>query len=119
MTGRIALALACLMAAATARAQDDEPRDSERLTARGEAGVEYVGEPRAITNHAVHAGSLWTLLKSVWRWQAVAAVVNDEKQVLMMWRHRFITDSWAWELPMGLIEPGETPAEAAAAGTPV
>ncbi|WP_333769588.1 NUDIX hydrolase [Streptomyces sp. IBSBF 2435] len=45
---------------------------------------------------------------------AVAAVVNAEKQVLMMWRHRFITDSWAWELPMGLVEPGETPAEAAA-----
>ena len=45
---------------------------------------------------------------------AVAAVVNDQKQVLMMWRHRFITDSWAWELPMGLIEVGETPAEAAA-----
>jgi 8-oxo-dGTP pyrophosphatase MutT (NUDIX family) len=44
---------------------------------------------------------------------AVATVVNDQKQVLMMWRHRFITDSWAWELPMGLIEPGETPAEAA------
>ena len=32
----------------------------------------------------------------------------------MMWRHRFITDSWAWELPMGLIEDGETPEEAAA-----
>ncbi|MEU9079002.1 NUDIX hydrolase [Kitasatospora sp. NPDC048538] len=45
---------------------------------------------------------------------AVAAVVNDRKQVLMMWRHRFITDSWAWELPMGLIEAGESPAEAAA-----
>lgn len=27
----------------------------------------------------------------------------------MMWRHRFITDSWAWELPMGLVEEGETP----------
>ncbi|MDH6112272.1 8-oxo-dGTP pyrophosphatase MutT (NUDIX family) [Kitasatospora sp. MAP12-15] len=45
---------------------------------------------------------------------AVTAVVNSEKQVLMMWRHRFITDSWAWELPMGLIEADETPAEAAA-----
>lgn len=45
---------------------------------------------------------------------AVAAVVNSQKQVLMMWRHRFITDSWAWELPMGLIEADETPAEAAA-----
>ncbi|MCM2426877.1 NUDIX domain-containing protein [Streptomyces sp. SID13666] len=45
---------------------------------------------------------------------AVAAVVNDQREILMMWRHRFITDSWAWELPMGLIEEGETPDEAAA-----
>ncbi|MFE1921721.1 NUDIX hydrolase [Streptomyces asoensis] len=45
---------------------------------------------------------------------SVAAVVNDRKEVLMMWRHRFITDSWAWELPMGLVEEGETPEEAAA-----
>ncbi|QFQ98867.1 NUDIX hydrolase [Streptomyces phaeolivaceus] len=45
---------------------------------------------------------------------AVAAVVNDRHEVLMMWRHRFITDSWAWELPMGLVEEGESPEEAAA-----
>ncbi|MGW1074248.1 NUDIX hydrolase [Streptomyces sp. NPDC002537] len=45
---------------------------------------------------------------------AVAAVVNDRREVLMMWRHRFITDTWAWELPMGLIEEGETPEQAAA-----
>ncbi|MFC7929317.1 NUDIX hydrolase [Streptomyces cinereoruber] len=45
---------------------------------------------------------------------AVAAVVNDRREVLMMWRHRFVTDAWAWELPMGLVEDGETPAEAAA-----
>ncbi|MGW3662548.1 NUDIX hydrolase [Streptomyces sp. NPDC005141] len=45
---------------------------------------------------------------------AVAAVVNDRQEVLMMWRHRFITDSWAWELPMGLVEESETPEEAAA-----
>ncbi|GHF61806.1 NUDIX hydrolase [Streptomyces mashuensis] len=45
---------------------------------------------------------------------AVAAVVNDRREVLMMWRHRFITDAWAWELPMGLIEEGESPEEAAA-----
>ncbi|MFE3931575.1 NUDIX hydrolase [Streptomyces sp. YIM B13508] len=45
---------------------------------------------------------------------AVAAVVNDRQEVLMMWRHRFITNSWAWELPMGLVEEGETPEEAAA-----
>lgn len=45
---------------------------------------------------------------------AVAAVVNDRREVLMMWRHRFITDAWAWELPMGLVEDGESPEEAAA-----
>jgi 8-oxo-dGDP phosphatase len=39
---------------------------------------------------------------------AVAAVLNDRQEVLMMWRHRFITDAWAWELPMGLVEAGET-----------
>ncbi|MBB1252439.1 NUDIX hydrolase [Streptomyces alkaliterrae] len=45
---------------------------------------------------------------------AVAAVVNERREVLMMWRHRFITDCWAWELPMGLVEEGETPGDAAA-----
>lgn len=45
---------------------------------------------------------------------AVAAVVNDRQEVLMMWCHRFITDSWAWELPMGLVEEGEPPEQAAA-----
>ncbi|WP_414504430.1 NUDIX domain-containing protein [Streptomyces sp. NEAU-L66] len=45
---------------------------------------------------------------------AVAAVVNDQREILMMWRHRFITDSWAWELPMGLVEEGESPDAAAA-----
>lgn len=45
---------------------------------------------------------------------SVAAVVNERSEVLMMWRHRFITDTWAWELPMGLIEDGETPEQTAA-----
>ncbi len=31
-----------------------------------------------------------------------------------MWRHRFLTDTWAWELPMGIIESGEAPIDAAA-----
>jgi 8-oxo-dGTP pyrophosphatase MutT (NUDIX family) len=34
-------------------------------------------------------------------------------RVLMLWRHRFITDTWSWELPGGAIEAGETPVEAA------
>ncbi|WP_326599355.1 NUDIX domain-containing protein [Streptomyces sp. NBC_01803] len=45
---------------------------------------------------------------------AVAAVLNEHREILMMWRHRFVTDSWAWELPMGLVEENETPGETAA-----
>ncbi|MFF4347794.1 NUDIX domain-containing protein [Streptomyces sp. NPDC001530] len=45
---------------------------------------------------------------------AVTAAVDDERRVLMMWRHRFVTDTWAWELPMGLVEDGEEAAQAAA-----
>jgi 8-oxo-dGTP pyrophosphatase MutT (NUDIX family) len=45
---------------------------------------------------------------------AVTAAVDDRQRVLMLWRHRFVTDTWAWELPMGLVEDGETPEAAAA-----
>jgi 8-oxo-dGTP pyrophosphatase MutT (NUDIX family) len=37
--------------------------------------------------------------------------------VLLLWRHRFITDTWGWEIPAGRIEPGETPEDAAARET--
>jgi 8-oxo-dGTP pyrophosphatase MutT (NUDIX family) len=47
--------------------------------------------------------------------QAAGTVVHDpERGVLLLWRHRFITDSWGWEIPAGRIDPGETPAAAAA-----
>jgi 8-oxo-dGTP pyrophosphatase MutT (NUDIX family) len=45
---------------------------------------------------------------------AAAVVLDAERRVLMLWRHRFLTDTWAWELPMGIVEPGETPEQAAA-----
>jgi 8-oxo-dGTP pyrophosphatase MutT (NUDIX family) len=45
---------------------------------------------------------------------ASGVVIHDSARgVLMLWRHRFITDSWGWEVPAGMIEAGETPAEAA------
>lgn len=43
-----------------------------------------------------------------------AAVVNDQSEVLMMWRHRFAVDEWGWELPGGIAEPGEESAVTAA-----
>jgi 8-oxo-dGTP pyrophosphatase MutT (NUDIX family) len=32
---------------------------------------------------------------------------NEDQHVLMIWRHRFITDTWGWELPGGMVEPNE------------
>jgi 8-oxo-dGTP pyrophosphatase MutT (NUDIX family) len=48
------------------------------------------------------------------RHAAGTVVADPERGVLMLWRHRFITDTWGWEIPAGRIDPGETPAEAAA-----
>lgn len=80
------------------------------------------GERRIYTNKWVNLclvdvqqpdGRRWEYHVVRLRHLAVAAVVNDRQEVLMMWRHRFVTDSWAWELPMGLVEEGESPEEAA------
>lgn len=45
---------------------------------------------------------------------AGAVVVDEQAQVLLEWRHRFITDAWGWEIPIGGIRDGEEPAAAAA-----
>lgn len=45
---------------------------------------------------------------------ALAVVLDDRDRVLMMWRHRFATDEWGWELPGGIVDPGEDGAETAA-----
>lgn len=44
---------------------------------------------------------------------AAAVVVDDRDRVLLMWRHRYVTDTWGWEIPAGRVEEGESPAEAA------
>jgi 8-oxo-dGDP phosphatase len=47
--------------------------------------------------------------------EAGAAVGHDPARgVLLLWRHRFVTDTWGWEIPGGRVDPGEDPAEAAA-----
>jgi len=47
------------------------------------------------------------------RTSVVVAMVDAAERVLMLWRHRFITDRWGWELPAGWVEPGEDPVAAA------
>jgi 8-oxo-dGTP pyrophosphatase MutT (NUDIX family) len=46
---------------------------------------------------------------------AAGTIVTDpERGVLLLWRHRFITDTWGWEIPGGRVEDDELPADAAA-----
>jgi 8-oxo-dGTP pyrophosphatase MutT (NUDIX family) len=45
---------------------------------------------------------------------ATGTVVHVEGAgVLLLWRHRFITDTWGWEIPAGRIDSGESPGQAA------
>ena len=45
---------------------------------------------------------------------ASGTVVHDaDRGVLLLWRHRFTTDTWGWEIPAGRIDEGETPEQAA------
>lgn len=45
---------------------------------------------------------------------AIAMIVNDADEVLMLWRYRFAIDQWGYELLGGLVEDGEDSASAAA-----
>lgn len=41
---------------------------------------------------------------------AIAMLVNDRDEVLMLYRYRFAVDKWGYELLGGLVEDGENPA---------
>jgi 8-oxo-dGDP phosphatase len=40
-------------------------------------------------------------------------VLHPDRGILMIWRHRFMPDTWGWEIPGGAIDAGETPEQAA------
>lgn len=40
-------------------------------------------------------------------------VLHPEQGILMIWRHRFLPDTWGWEIPGGAIDAGELPEDAA------
>jgi 8-oxo-dGTP pyrophosphatase MutT (NUDIX family) len=44
----------------------------------------------------------------------IALVVDDRDRVLMLWRYRFITEQWGYELLGGLVDEGEDAAATAA-----
>lgn len=39
---------------------------------------------------------------------AVGTIIVRDARVLLMYRHRFITDTWGWEIPAGAVDAGET-----------
>jgi 8-oxo-dGTP pyrophosphatase MutT (NUDIX family) len=45
---------------------------------------------------------------------AIAMLVNERDEVLMLYRYRFAVDQWGYELLGGLVEDGEDPAATAA-----
>lgn len=46
---------------------------------------------------------------------AAGVLVQDpDRGVLALWRHRFLSDELAWEIPGGMVEPDEAPEQAAA-----
>jgi 8-oxo-dGTP pyrophosphatase MutT (NUDIX family) len=44
---------------------------------------------------------------------AAALVLDEHDRVLMLWRHRFVPDTFAWELPGGIVTADETGVETA------
>jgi 8-oxo-dGTP pyrophosphatase MutT (NUDIX family) len=44
---------------------------------------------------------------------ALMVLLDDQNRVLLLWRHRIVQDRWGWELPGGLVDEGEQPADAA------
>jgi 8-oxo-dGTP pyrophosphatase MutT (NUDIX family) len=44
---------------------------------------------------------------------AVGTIMTGDDGVLLLHRHRFITDTWGWEVPAGGVDAGETPEQAA------
>ncbi|MET9633415.1 NUDIX hydrolase [Lentzea sp. NPDC006480] len=44
---------------------------------------------------------------------STAVVVVEGEHVLLMWRHRFTTGAWGWEVPAGRLEQDESPEIAA------
>ncbi|UVS80034.1 NUDIX hydrolase [Actinokineospora sp. UTMC 2448] len=43
---------------------------------------------------------------------SVGALVVEDDHALLLWRHRFTTDTWGWEIPAGWLDGTETPVSA-------
>jgi ADP-ribose pyrophosphatase len=83
---------------------------------RGAGGWRRFGEKTVYDNRWVRLGLVDVGAPNGERWDyhvvhlgriAVALIVDDRDRVLMLWRYRFITEQWGYELLGGLVEAGE------------
>jgi 8-oxo-dGTP pyrophosphatase MutT (NUDIX family) len=44
---------------------------------------------------------------------AAGTIIVSDGRVLLLYRHRFITDTWGWEMPAGAVDEGESIEDAA------
>lgn len=87
------------------------------------AAWQTYGERTIYDNRWVRLGLIDVQAPNGERWEhhvvqldriAIALIVNARDEVLMLWRYRFITEQWGYELLGGLVEDGEEPAATAA-----
>ena len=101
----------------TRRPSPDAPEPLMRWTVHGERSLyesDWV-QPRA-GRRGDPDGSASSTTSCACRTRRPASSSRDpDRGVLLLWRHRFITDTWGWEIPAGRVEAGETPEEAARA----
>lgn len=88
-----------------------------------ESGWRTFGERTVYDNRWVRLGLVDVQAPNGERWEyhvvhlapiAIAVIVDERDRVLMLWRYRFATDQWGYELLGGLVEDGEEPAATAA-----
>lgn len=48
---------------------------------------------------------------------AIALIVNGDDQVLLLWKYRFPTEQWGYEMPGGMVDDGEESVASAARET--
>lgn len=95
------------------------------MTQASSAGAwQVLGERAVYESDWVRVGKAEVVLPSGVRFEhhtvtmpeaAMAVVIDDAgENVLLSWRHRFVPDVWNYELPGGLVDPGETPEQAVA-----
>jgi len=87
------------------------------------AAGDHQGSPAALlfgVRRELYRGRIVTLVTIDDRWEvvehadAVAILVADGRRVLGVWQQRPAVGHQTWEIPAGLIDPGEEPATAAA-----